>query len=338
MTAFPTSYQNLAADLVSKTHDDSRIVRGSIYRQKKRGVTNVYIKVPVGAIRKSVFLGADSNPETAKKISEAKAASARARERRRDLSVLEGLGLIPAAAISGHVVDAMAWHGLFRNGGVLVGTLAYQCYPLTLGWTLPSTILATDDADLAAAHVAIRADSDADMITILTEADASFQSLPGLDPGAPACRYRNADGYVVDLITPTRHKQERQPVVLDGLGAGATALQYLAWLIADAIPGVLPFGSGVPVTIPRVERFAVHKLILSQRRTHDQAKAQKDLEQARALIEAVETVRPGRVGDELQDALSRGRKGWRDPIGRAVRAGWPRDDWKNLPVFDGLRA
>ena len=153
MTPLPTAYQNIAADLVRKTHDDATALRGSIYRQKKRGVTNVYVKVSVGSTRRSVFVGPEGKQETRDKEIAIKAASARARQRRKDIAVLETMGLLPTPRDAGQVVDAMAYHGLFRNGGVLVGTLAYQCYPLTLGWILPQAALATDDADLVAANV-----------------------------------------------------------------------------------------------------------------------------------------------------------------------------------------
>ena len=216
---------------------------------------------------------------------------------------------------------------LFRNGGVLVGTLAYQCYALTLGYVLPAAVLATDDADLAAAQVALKADTGLDMLSILKDADPSFGMLTGLDAKAPPARFRAANGYVVDLVTPTRHRDEKQPVRLKELGAGEMNLQYLAWLIENAIPGLLPWGSGVPVSISRPERFAVHKLILAQKRGHDQAKVQKDLAQAKALIEAIEESRPGQVEDALEEACGQGKKGCRDPIARSIKQLWPDGEW-----------
>ncbi len=328
MTALPIAYQNLATDLIRKAHDDGSALRGSLYQQTKRDIVNIYVKMPVGSGRKSLFVGPKGREETEAKVEAIRAASMRARARRKDLSVLESLGLPLSHAASGRVVDVLSFHGLFRNGGVLVGTLAYQCYALTLGYLLPSAILATDDADLAAAHVALQADTGLDMLSILKDADPSFGMLPGLDAKAPPARFRAANGYVVDLVTPTRHRDEKQPVPLKELGAGAMSLQYLAWLIENAIPGLLPWGSGVPVSIPRPERFAVHKLILAQKRGHDQAKVQKDLAQAKALIEAIEESRPGQVEDALEGrACGQGRKGWHDPIARSLKLLWPDREW-----------
>ena len=326
MAAFPLAYQNLAADLIRKCHDDDRQWRGSLYRLTKRGVVNLYVKMPVGSSRKSLFVGPEVDPDTKTRSEAIRAATKRARQLRKDLSVLESMGLLLTPSVSGQVIDAMAYHGLFRNGGILVGTLAYQCYPLTLGCTLPSTVLATDDADLAVAHIALRADDGLDMTSILKDADPSFKALPGLDHGTLPARFRADNGYVVDLITPTRHREEVQPIKLVELGAGAVSLQYLAWLIEDAIPAVLPWGTGVPVTVPRPERFAIHKLIVAQKRSHDQAKVEKDLAQAKALIHALEETRPGQVEDALDEAKEQGRKGWQEPIERSLKMLWPNRD------------
>ncbi len=96
--------------------------------------------------------------------------------------------------------------------------------------------------------------------------------------------------------------------------------QYLAWLIEDAIPGLLPWGTGVAVIIPRPERFAVHKLIVAQKRSHDQAKVHKDLAQAKALFQTLEKLRPGQVDDTLEEAMQQDRKGWAEPIQRSLKA------------------
>ncbi|WP_328757294.1 GSU2403 family nucleotidyltransferase fold protein [Fuscibacter oryzae] len=105
---------------------------------------------------------------------------------------------------------------------------------------------------------------------------------------------------------------------LAALGVTAQALRHLNYLIADPIPAAVLYRSGVLVQIPRPERFAIHKLIVAERRSgRDRIKALKDLAQAALLIEALAQDRPDDLRDAHQDALSRGPK-WRDPIAASV--------------------
>ncbi|KZL18267.1 hypothetical protein PsAD2_02659 [Pseudovibrio axinellae] len=334
MTDLPLAYQNLAADYIQKTHDDGGALRGSVYQQAKGNVENIFVKMPVGAGRKSLYIGPALQKETQAKVEAIKHASERARARRKDLSILNKVGVLSTHSYAGRVLDAMAYHGLFRNGAILVGTLAYQCYPLLLGCTLPSTQLATDDADLVAASLAIKADDGIDMLSILKDADPSFEPIPELDGRAKPSRFRSRIGFVVDLLTPTRTRGEKQPLELQGLDAGAMSLQYLAWLIDLSSPAALPYGSGIPVYVPRPERYAVHKLIISQKRAHTITKTSKDLAQAKALIEVVERTRPGLIADELLDAQAQGKQGWSDPIVKAMKAIWPDGSWQTRPEFE----
>jgi hypothetical protein len=64
------------------------------------------------------------------------------------------------------------------------------------------------------------------------------------------------------------------------------------------------------------ERFAVHKLIVSQLRTKATGKPEKDLQQAATLMEAVTERFPG----ALEDALAAAPKGASNYIARATRA------------------
>lgn len=54
--------------------------------------------------------------------------------------------------------------------------------------------------------------------------------------------------------------------------------------------------------MPAPERFAIHKLIVSQLRTKTSSKPEKDLRQAATLIEAVVERFPGAIENALQAA------------------------------------
>ena len=90
------------------------------------------------------------------------------------------------------------------------------------------------------------------------------------------------------------------------------------------------YGHGVLVRVPAPARFAVHKLIVAQRRKPTAlAKKQKDLRQAQELIDILLETDEGTLQTELDDARDRG-KSWKTQInaslremGRDVRQGRP---------------
>ncbi|MFZ3584020.1 GSU2403 family nucleotidyltransferase fold protein [Loktanella sp. DJP18] len=67
------------------------------------------------------------------------------------------------------------------------------------------------------------------------------------------------------------------------------------------------------------ERFALHKLIVGDRRHGgpDQAEARKDRGQAAFLISILAADRPGDLADALEDAVSRGPR-WRQRISASL--------------------
>ncbi|MCT7377950.1 nucleotidyltransferase domain-containing protein [Chelativorans sp. EGI FJ00035] len=81
---------------------------------------------------------------------------------------------------------------------------------------------------------------------------------------------------MVEFLTPAFGDEKVKP--LPALGVSAQALNYLNFLIADPLRAVALYRSGVLVQVPRPERFAIHKLIVADRRYGgpDQLKARKD--------------------------------------------------------------
>ena len=191
---------------------------------------------------------------------------AQAKKRRSLVSMLKRHRLASPIRILGEALGTIAETGLFSNGAVLVGTAAYMLYEPLVGHRLPAPTLMTGDLDLATASLALTADPPETMEAILRRADDSFTSIPQLDPRAPPSRFRNKDGFLVDLIALTRNRSDKNPVPLPALDAGAAPLQHLAWLIDDPVPAVALWGAGILVNVPQPARFAVHKLILAHRR------------------------------------------------------------------------
>ena len=95
-------------------------------------------------------------------------------------------------------------------------------------------------------------------------------------------------------------------------GAGAQPLRHLGFLIHQTERSMLLHGGGVPVTVPRAERYAVHKLIVAVERV-DQAKSPKDILQAQTLIEALALRRPAELAVAWQVAWDSGAR-WRTKL------------------------
>lgn len=316
--ALPPSLQTLFAELLQQAETAPR--PGSVYRRTLEGGEYIYAKVPVGTARIDRFIGKSGDVAAEAEAAAYKQGSELAAQRRRLVAMLRRERLAAPDRTTGAVLDALAYAGLFHAGAVLVGTAAYMLSEPLIGSRLPSPTLMTGDLDLAAASVAMEAEPPDGFEAILRRADPTFEGVPQLTPQAPPSRFRAASGYLVDLVTPTRTRGDDNPVALRGLEAGAAPLQHLAWLIESPVRTVALWGPGVVVTVPQPARFAVHKLILAQRRdASGRMKRTKDLAQAKAMIEALMAHDPFALEDALSDAAAQGDKGWRTPLTRSLR-------------------
>ena len=318
MKQVPLAIQTVYADLVQQAHAAPKH-EGSVYTQTIKGHDYLYVRRTVGAVRRDVFLGRADDPEVQSKASVAKSEMARIAERRNIVSSLRSFGLPAPTTELGRVLDALADAGLFETA-VLVGTAAYQCYSPIVGAVLPSAALMTQDADLATASLALAGDDGEETLeTILMRADKTFAGLPGLDRKALPSRFRSASGFLVDLLTPKLRRNDKNPMPLKRLGAGAVPLQHLAWLIEGPVQAIALHGPGIPVRVPAPARYGVHKLIIAQKRAAENVKRRKDLMQAKSLMEALAESDPWAWKDVIDDASAQGKAGWAEPIKRSLK-------------------
>lgn len=313
----PLPLRTLYADLVQQVH--AVIERpASLYRREIKGVAYIYAKRPVGATRRDLFIGRVDDPEAVDRATLIEQENGAARARSSIVSAIRRAGIPSPATALAQVLDALQEAGLLRQA-VVVGTAAYQCYPAPVGHLLPASAMMTQDADLATASLALSAAEAGETLeTILQRADPTFRPLPGLDRTAPPSHFRSGAGFVVDLLTPQHRRSDPNPMPLPALAAGAAPLQHLAWLIADPMDAAVLHRSGIAVRIPQPARFAVHKLILAQKRGGDTAKRAKDLVQAGALIAALKASDPFALSDAFEDACAQGVTGWKRPAERSL--------------------
>jgi hypothetical protein len=146
-----------------------------------------------------------------------------------------------------------------------------------------------------------------------------FEPLPALGTRAVWRWRQTKSNTLVEFLTPS-FRAEEDIRDLPALGVAAQSLHFLNYLIADPIKAVALYRSGVLVQIPRPERFAVHKLIVADRRRSgpDQIKSTKDRAQAAFLIRALAQDRPDELREAYTDALSRDPH-WQDHIARSLK-------------------
>ena len=318
MTELSPSVVTLFADLAQRVA--TAPAAGSPYRRPRDGIDSLYAKLTMGAGRVDRYLGRAGDEEAEARAEALRRGAALAKGRRETVALLRQAGVAGPDRRLGLLLDALAQAGLFEAGAVLVGTAAYGTYEPLVGARLPAPSLMTGDADLATARLDIRSDPPEDMLTILRRADPSFEPVLQLDMRKPASRFQARDGYLFDLIAPVRRLADANPVPLPALRAGAAPLQHIDWLLDRAVSHVALWGAGVPIRVPRPTRYAIHKLIVAQKR-HDTAgpKRAKDLAQAADLIAALKRSDPFALEDALEDARGRGKRGWAEPIGRSLK-------------------
>jgi hypothetical protein len=323
MQRLPLTVHNAYSDLLDRLSDDAILeIGGKPVQRTIRGRKYWYARSYVGNEEKEKYLGPDT-PELRERVERLQHEIAGLREReegRRSLVQMLRVNGVPRIdAATGKVLQALARAGVFRLRGVLVGTHAFRLYPLILGVVIPEAHHATEDIDLAQFHeISVALDDKVDpriqdalaSVGKSTPAGSLYQTQP--------TGYRVADT-LVELLAPNRGPDRDEPVELPALGVHAKPLRFLDFLLTEAISAAVPYRYGVLVNVPQPARYAVHKLIVSTRRTRTAAaKARKDVEQAVALIRVLAHDQPDELARAYEEAKDRGGQ-WRRAVTQGAR-------------------
>lgn len=327
---FQTLYSELAQRALDATFTSEFDVTGRFVTSEVKGRRYWYYDGKVKDGKKArTYVGPVDDEEITKRVERFKELKEDAKQRRQLVRTLVREALLPAPEnFAGQVVEALAEAGFFRLRGVLVGTVAYQCYSAVLGIRLASSAMVTADADFAQFHsisVAVQ-DGMPPVLDTLRAVDKTFREIPSQADSRVTSQFVTKNSYKVEFLTPNRGSDENggRPAPMPALGgASAQPLRFLDFLIYQPIRAVMLHGAGVPVTLPAPERYAVHKLIVAQRRLGDKdgtAKSRKDLAQACALMRAfVELRRLPDLADVYVEACDRGPT-WRELIFKSLAA------------------
>src|SRR5262245_15059778 len=315
--ATQTTFAELLQRSLDADFDDAYRESGQFKRRLRKGRYYWYYRRDEGGKRQEQYVGPVADKSVSDRVRRFQDIKSDFKARQEMVRALSAAGLPTPDAISGAIIEAMWKAGFFRLRGVLVGTLAFQGYAGPLGIRLGGRPLMTQDADFAqfwGVSENIGESMPAPLI-VLQKVDETFRQVPTLEDPFVSVQYRNRAGYRVDFLTPNRGSDEHtgKPARVKALGgSGATALRHLDYLIHQPERSVLLYGGGVPVTVPRAERFAVHKLIVAVER-HDQVKSGKDIVQAQALIEALAVKRPLELADAWRTAWEAGPR-WKEKL------------------------
>jgi hypothetical protein len=138
-------------------------------------------------------------------------------------------------------------------------------------------------------------DKAANLRQALIDAEMGFIEVPALNRKSPSTRFHiRGKQFSVDILTPMHGKTTSTPIYISALDTYAEPVRFLDFLLEDIQRAVIVAKAGILVNVPSPARFALHKLVISQRRTaHLQTKKLKDTSQAKQLLRVLIADRPG---------------------------------------------
>jgi hypothetical protein len=272
--------------------------------KSKNGVSYWYLQHVIGDSRKQYYLGKESDDliETMERQKKKwQSSRPQLKELEKLVSMAVAGGCLPISHKAYKVLSAVEQAGLFKAGGVLAGSYAFQAYGNMLGVSWLSKTSMTQDIDLAGSDecmIAIPGGIPPIGQTILNTDDAMLEiGMLNHKHSSTSYHIRGKD-FRVDLITslPPIGKETEAPVYIPAIKSYAKPLRFLDYILEDTQKAVLLHKDGVLVNVPSPARFAIHKLVVSQRRpVFDHLKSKKDIAQASQVIKVLLDIRPGDV-------------------------------------------
>jgi hypothetical protein len=331
MKEIDLAYRTMFAELGQRSLDASFETDfpsgGRFVKVPVKDRTYWYFDLPQDGKVKRSYVGPTADPDIDARVQAFNKIKNDAKARRKLVSTLtREAGLPSPDRFTGDVVQVLANAGLFRLRGVLVGTVAFQCYQGLLGVRFPGAALQTGDADFAQFHSISAAVEDTlpPMLDVLRSLDGTFREIPHQIDGRKTTKFRAANNFDVEFLTPNRGSSDNQgkPAEMPALGgASAQPLRFLDYLIYEPVRSVLLHRSGVNVVVPAPERYAVHKLIVASRRRDDAGgllKRSKDAFQAAILMESLAEIRRGDdLAEAFVEAWDRG-PAWREGLTKGI--------------------
>jgi len=330
MRPLPVTTQTAYAELLDQllaldAHRSIGHAPGAFVTKTIKGRAYVYFQYSTpGGTTRQAYIGPKSAALEAvvSRFASERAALRDDRERVEELAaMLRAGGAAVTDGSSARVLSALADAGVFRLGGVLVGTHAFLALGNVLGVRWDGASARTEDVDIGVPRVLEVAipPAEADVPRAIERLEMGFLPVPGLSPKDASTSFKvRGRGLRVDLVTPGDRARAGKPLHVGRFNAAAAPVRYLELALEDTQPAAVVNGGGVLVAVPHPARFALLKLLVAQDRPSAfQTKADKDVMQAVQLIEALEELRPGEVRLAWRATRARG-KGWTSALDRGA--------------------
>jgi hypothetical protein len=308
---------------IQEAHRSVGDVPGSFVTKKLGGRDYYYFQFSKpGGVTQQVYLG-EKTPSLEKLLAAfTRERPLKEREReglRRLCTQLRAGGAIATSHPVARVLEALADSGIFRSGGVVIGTHAFATLGNLLGASWPVRALQTLDVDLALPPLGVLLPGGpANIPDTLTKLEMGFLPVPPLNHKQPSSSFKvRGEALRVDILTPIRGSKVKI-VSLPQFNTGASGLPYLDYLMEDAVEGGIIAGDGILVRVPSPVRFAFHKLLISQLRSSaDLIRSSKDVTQAAQTFEVLTDERPGDIDAAWKEIQKRGQ-GWVNRVRRGM--------------------
>ena len=304
----------LYADLAQSV-DSRSILAGSLATKTVKKRKYLYVTTKDGSARLERYVGPADDPEVNERAEEIRQAAEQAKLQRNTVTILKQARIPAPTLVQGRILEVISNAGLFKRGMTLVGTVAYQTYSCIVGAHLANSTYVTNDIDLSVAEF-VAAEQEEDIGSILKRADPSFKPHWYANDQLP--RIFKSSNFQVDVLT--RYGRGRKsPVLVEKLGCAAAALSFQEFPAEDTIEVVALYGSGILVRVPTPTRYALHKLIVAQQRGPTElSKKQKDLQQAKELLDILIETDENALQDQLDEARDRGRS-WKSAVNASLK-------------------
>ena len=309
---FPPALTTLFGTIDGFAKADAPVFPGSpggVAKRRNQHGVEYYVRryYAEDGVQKDEYLGLASESEEkverlAVRIAEVKAIA-------RDIQLLLREGFQAADPKTYATLASLHRHGLFAAGATLVGSHAFGVILNQMGFR--AAAYATEDVDVARREaLAFDAVPEKTFLQMLRDSGINFVEVPALDrrQAASSFKQQGQSRFHVDLLVPSPDSEIRI-VPVPELKAHATALPYLAYLLGQTQISTLLYREGCcPVRVPVPERFAMHKLLVSQLRTGRDAKSDKDVFQVAAVLEALGERYPGAIETAFGDLPKSARR------------------------------
>jgi hypothetical protein len=250
--------------------------------------------------RHETYLGKSADPDVAAQVAALRERIEVTNATIAQVRILARAGFATVDRKAFYTIASLHNHGLFRAGALLIGSHAYGALLNALG--VKAVPYATEDVDIARRE-ALAISGIPGFLEMLRATGIDFFEVPSLSRALPGTPFAEPGGarLKVDLLVPSAG-DDYPTIPVPELKAHAKGLPYLSYLLgaSQELPVLSTHGS-VTVRVPVPERYALHKLIVSQLRAKTSSKPEKDLRQAATLIDVLAERFPGAIEDASEN-------------------------------------